>query len=133
MLYYIILNNIFIITLIIISFSNGLDSATNKVIAVNVPFEIVNLLLLSNAFLLKYNINKPAAIRLHPSINGWSFIIKYNRLAAFSSNDLYTSIPKAVWLIEASIPSNCPFTFSTPNSFESLLNLILFIKSLHSS
>ena len=109
---YILLNNIFIIILIIISFSNGFDSATSSVIAVNVPLEIVNLWFVNKAFLLKYNRNNPAAILLQPSIKGWSLIIKYSRLAAFSSNELYTSIPKAVWLIDANIPSSFPFSFS---------------------
>lgn len=61
---------IFIIILIMISFSSGLDSATNNVIAVNAPLEITNLFLLSIAFLLKYNKKTPAAILLHPSTNG---------------------------------------------------------------
>ena len=42
--------------LIIISFSSGLDSATNKVIATKAPLEIVNLFLDNKAFLLKYKI-----------------------------------------------------------------------------
>lgn len=41
--------------------------------------------------------NKDAAIRLHPSAYGWSLIIKYNKLAAFSSNDGYTSPPNTLW------------------------------------
>ena len=49
------------------SFSSGLDSATKSVIAVNAPLDIVNAFLLNIAFLLKYNKNIPAAIRLQPS------------------------------------------------------------------
>ena len=67
----------FIITLIIISFSSGFDSANSKVIATKVLSEIIFSSPLNNKlFLLRKYRKILAAILLHPSIKGWSLTIK---------------------------------------------------------
>ena len=105
----------FIISVIIVSFSSGLLSATINVIATKALSLIICLpLLYSELFLFKNSKNKEAPIRLHPSANGWSLIKKYNRFAAFSSILWYTSTPKTFWYTASRIPLSYPLSFSTP-------------------
>ena len=90
--------NRFITSFTITSFSSGFDSVIINVVATKVP----SLSLFSPSknkalFLSKNSRNNDAAILLQPSTYGWSFIIKYNRFAAFSSKDWYASCPNTLW------------------------------------
>ena len=85
----------FITSLTIVSFSSGLDSAIIKVIATRALLDIICLpSMIKCLFLLRNSRNKEAPILLQPSAKGWSLIMKYKRLAAFSSILGYSSCPK---------------------------------------
>ena len=78
----------FMITLIIISFSSGLDSAIIIVSATSVPSSIFFFPSENSAsFLSRKYRNIVAAILLFPSKKLWFFVTKYKRLAAFSYSD----------------------------------------------
>ena len=90
----------FIITLIIISFSSGFDSAIIIVSATRV-WSSINFPLSENRtpFLSRKCKNMVAAMRLFPSEKLWFFVIKYRRFAAFSSRLGYNSWPANDWYI----------------------------------
>ena len=72
-----------------------------------------------------------AAILLLPSIKVWFFVIKYKKLAAFSSIVEYKSLPSKDWYI-VPITSFKPSFLYSANKLLSLLNLslpIIFIQS----
>jgi hypothetical protein len=80
------------------SFSFGSELAINKVIATKALSFIFLFHEPSNniLFLLRNNINVNAQLLLFPSAKGRSFIIKYNKCAAFTSIDGYKSIESNV-------------------------------------
>jgi len=73
--------------------SLGFDSAIKSVIATNALSFIFLFQFSSKSiwFFAKNNINKNAQLLLFQSEKGWSFTIKYNKFADFSSTVLYKS------------------------------------------
>ena len=101
----------FMITLIIISFSSGLDSAIMIVSATNVASSILFFPSENSAsFLSRKYKNIVAAILLFPSKKLWFFVTKYKRLAGSCSDDRKNPANRAHCCISLwqKAPAYCP-------------------------